>query len=321
MIDRIDELRAVPAQGSRALQMSPASSSARLGGLRTPLRSPMPSPPSTPQLRNRQETALEAFLSQVESIRGGPLRELEQLHQEAKVQHTLALRATTAKNEREALARAESCADRATAAASRACKALQALGAEVRGAPPDSTEATLRKQSFAGVSVMFQNAMNAYFQAQQAFRTEMETKVSRQLRAAFPEATDAAVAAVAAGQSAASAIEDTIRLQQGTGPLSTATALKASRANMDELKELQRSVFQLKQTFLGFQSLVDSQGEVIDDIERHMATTRDRTRQAQEELERAHASRRACRARWIVTLCILVIAGAIALVAYEELRH
>lgn len=315
MIDRMGELRAAAAAGRPGVSRG---NSGRLNGMMSPLRSPLPSPPSTPQWnRKGRDAKLQAFLSQLDSIRQGPLHELESERLEAQALHALALRATTARQERDALARAESCAQRTTAAASRACKALQALASEVSAAPPDSTEASLRRQSFAGVSVMFQNALNAYFQAQQIFRDEMEAKVLRQLRAAFPEASDAAVAAVAAGQSAASAIQDTMQMQQGTGALSTATALKATRANLDELKELERSVLQLNHMFLRFQSLVDSQGQVIDNIERHMTNTRDLTRRAQEQLELAHASRRACRYRWISTLLILAIVCIIIFVVLE----
>jgi len=246
------------------------------------------------------------------------LHELEALLLEAKALHSHALQATTARAEQEALSRAESCAERASAAASRTCRALTALAGEASaGAGGGATEVNLRRQSFAGVSVLFQNALNSYFQAQQAFRTEMEAKVSRQLRAAFPEADDAAVAAVAEGQlSAASTIQDASRSQPGTGPLSTAMALQMSRDKCDELERLARAARELQQAFLDVESLVDSQGEVIDDIGRHIESTRNKTNEAREQLLQASRSRRCCRWRWcaIITLVLIVVLLLVILV-------
>jgi len=291
----------------------------------------MPSPPSTPaqrQLRwsrSRQRDSLQAFLAKLESVRRDPLHELEALLLEAKAVHLHALQATTARAEKEALHRAESCAERASAAAARTCRALQDLTSEVdalSGETDSATERRLRRQSFAGVSVLFQNSLNAYFQAQQEFRAEMEAKVSRQLRAAFPEADDAAVAAVAAGHhSAASAIQDTVRLQPGSSPLSGAMALQATRERCDELESLAKAARELRQAFLDVESLVHAQGDFIDDIEGHVSATRVQTKSAQEQLELANASRRACRCRWCALLIIFLSVAVIFILVIWEQRH
>eukprot|EP00442_Polarella_glacialis_P015927 CAMPEP_0115142640 /NCGR_PEP_ID=MMETSP0227-20121206/60277_1 /TAXON_ID=89957 /ORGANISM="Polarella glacialis, Strain CCMP 1383" /LENGTH=89 /DNA_ID=CAMNT_0002551279 /DNA_START=1 /DNA_END=267 /DNA_ORIENTATION=- len=76
-----------------------------------------------------------------------------------------------------------------------------------------------------------------------------------------------------------------MRLQAGSGPLSTATALQATREKCDELASLARAARELRQAFLDVENLVDSQGEVLDDIASHVAATRDRTKAVQEQLE------------------------------------
>jgi len=280
------------------------------------------SPPSSPLLdkgstsRGKlQDCALQQFLTELEDVRQGPLRELESTLVEVKVLHGKALHGTTAAAEKETLARVESCAERASAAAQRACTSLQALANEVDCAP-SATEANLRRQSFAGVSALFQNALNAYYQAQQGFRQEMQAKVSRQLRAAFPEADDAAVAAVAAGgqSSAAAAIQDTLRLQPGSSNLSISLALQAGQDRCDELERLARAARDLRQRFVDVEVQIWSQGEVLTNIEHHVGATRHRTQAAREQLQLAVASQTACRVRWCIIVIILAAILAIFIV-------
>eukprot|EP00438_Fugacium_kawagutii_P000242 Skav212287 [mRNA] locus=scaffold732:431610:436260:- [translate_table: standard] len=72
----------------------------------------------------------------------------------------------------------------------RTSQMLRDLAAEPSSS--SGSEGALRRQALAGVSVLFQNALNSYFQAQVSFRQEMESKVSRQLKAAFPQAEESA---------------------------------------------------------------------------------------------------------------------------------
>jgi len=241
----------------------------------------------------------------LESVRLGPLQELEGSLAEAQTLHLAALSATTAKGEKDALLKAEACAERASAAASRTCSELKSMAPE-----PGATgsEAALRRQAFAGVSVLFQNALNSYFQAQMRFRQEMEDKVSRQLRAAFPEADDTVVEAVAAGRaSAASTIQDAILRQSGTAPLTTASALQATREKCDELANLARAARDLSQVFVDVESLVNSQGEILNDIGSHVASTREQVKRGHEVLLQASRARSACRWRWTALILILIV--------------
>jgi len=285
------------------LSVSPAQ-----GHARNPLLS------GSGQKHRHRETPLEAFVNKLDGIKQGPLRDLEFILRDAKDLHDKALRATTAKAERESVAKAESFAQRASATAAKTCQALQGLAAESRLGAPGSSEAALRRQSFAGATVLFQRTLSAYFQAQTIFKEQMQAKMSRQLRAAFPDADKLTVDAVAAGQaSAASAIQATVRLQAGTGPLSSATALQATR-ELDELASLDRAAMQLAKAFQDVETMVNAQQEVFDDIARHLSTTRDQVQLATEHLRLASASRMACRYRWCWLTVILVIALIVILV-------
>jgi len=173
-------------------------------------------------------------------------------------------------------------------------------------------ETSLRKQAFSGVSVILKNAINAYFEMQQAFRAEMEAKASRQLRAAFPDANDVAVAAMASRQpSSASAIQQSVQVHPGVSPLRTVTALQVTQGANDEVANLARAARDLRQAFLDIQSLIETQGSAVDDISRHVAETRLRTRRAREQLELAHASRRTACKCYCGLAVFLILIGAL----------
>eukprot|EP00929_Paragymnodinium_shiwhaense_P087215 TRINITY_DN47474_c0_g2_i1.p1 TRINITY_DN47474_c0_g2~~TRINITY_DN47474_c0_g2_i1.p1 ORF type:complete len:371 (-),score=94.79 TRINITY_DN47474_c0_g2_i1:228-1340(-) len=258
-----------------------------------------------------EDTPLQRFLGKIEAIRSGPLKDLEVLLDESQELYPRALRAVSATQERDIVSQVERKAEQASAAAARTCQALQELSGEVNAKDASApSEASLRRQSFAGVTVLFQNALSAYFQAQSAFRQEMETKVSRQLRVAFPEADEAMVRAVVAGrQSAATAIQETLLLQPGTGPLRSSMALEVARERCDELEKLVKVATDLRQAFANVELLVTAQGEVIDDIGRHVAATRDQTKAARDYLELAHAQNE--RVRW--RRCCVIAAAVIVL--------
>jgi len=310
MIDRLSDLQSMAASSAASSAGAAPQSPGTLGGgllgrrwstlgsPRSPLRRPQP----------QEDTRLQVFLARLDEITRGPLHELEAQLLEARALHPHALNATTPRAEQEALARAEACAECASSAASRACEALSALAEEARSGAGNDTEASLRRQSYSGVSVLLQSALNSYFQEQQTFRTQMEAKVNRQLRAAFPGADDTDLAAVAQGQSAASAIQETVRQQPGLGPLDSAMALQMSRERRDELAKFARAARELLQVARDVKSLADLQGEVIDDIGVHVEAQRTRTTEVREDLEFTIASR-ARRRRWygFCTLAILIL--------------
>lgn len=261
---------------------------------------------------------LKAFLERLEAVQWGPLRELKTRLSEAQVLYERALNATHERAEREAEKKVESCARAASAAASQICQCLKELappvsedGIEIGDSVGSGTEANLRRQCFARVSLDFQTSLNEHFQAHQDFKVKMQAKVSRQLRAAFPEADAEALAAVAAGQrSAAGAIQDSVLMQPGSGPLSMATALQATWEHCDELASLARAAEELLQAFRFAESLVQSQGDVITDIEAHLALTRRRIGAGREALVLATRARRACRCRYWA--CVAILVGAVA---------
>lgn len=338
MINRLGEL-----QNAATVTQAGQSSSSGARGFRSSLASlmsPVPSRRSSSQAarasqgspllgrRSPSQAAaassddpLQRFISRLEEVRQGPMRELEAELVKCESLHANALHATIATAEKEALAKVELCAERASTAAQRICTALQALAAEV-DACMDKTEARIRKLQLTRVSALFQDVLNTYYQAQQSFRREMEAKVSRQLRVAFPEADDVAVAAVAAHSSAASVIQGGMRSSpSGASNPSIALALLAAREKCDELECLATAARELRQRFVDVEIHIMAQGEAIDDIGQHVDATRTRTQAVIEELERANALNSATRCRcFALSLILIGILVVALLMAFHSKR-
>lgn len=271
--------------------------------------------PSSPAVSGRKlshenASLLETqnFLAIIEAIRKGPLHELDRLLVEAKSLQVKVLQATTPTVEKEALKRVETTYEKAGRAAQRATEALQELSSESSIAT--SSQADLRRQSLTGTSSKLQQAVRAQMQAQQEFREALEGKRSRLLRAAFPDASQQAVDAIAArSRSAASAIQDTVTLQPGSGDtLRTATAMMATHEDLSGLQELARSARMLKQAFEQAELMVSTQGEIFNDIESQVNTALRQTQQANEQLALTTQAQKSCRRRSFgIVGCVLVV--------------
>jgi len=235
--------------------------------------------------------------------------------QQVKAFHANALRATEKAQEKDALSRVEFCAERTFAAAQKTCTALQAFATEVEECK-DRTEARIRKLQLSRVTALFQDALTTYHHVQQSFRSEMEKKVSRQLKVAFPGADENAIAAVTAGQqSAASAIQDTICLQSGAdSKLSITLALQATQDKCDELERLARAAKELRQRFVDVEAAVLAQGEVVDDICQHVESTRMQTEAVCDQLETVRRRRAKCRWRSFMSVLLLVVGLIVILI-------
>lgn len=260
----------------------------------------------SPQMpRQQRARQLQAFLEELQGISIGPLSELEGRLIEAKALHAHALRVTSAQAEREALTRVESCAKLASMAASLANRRLQKLAGEVNDASAGTTEANLRRQSFTGECARYQSLVHRLFQAQQAFKLEMEAKVRRNFRSSEHD-TDVVAAALAANSPSSTAQGFGSGSAAGGNTRTTATALEAMEVNNEELALLARAADELRQAFLDVESLVSVQGERLDDIEAALSRTQFRTHGAQEQLVLATEARRKCQYWWCVLATTMV---------------
>merc|ERR1712217_2766 len=95
--------------------------------------------------------------------------------------------------------------------------------------------------------------------------------------------------------------------------------LQTTREKCEELGELAKSAEQLKVAFMDMECLVDAQGDVIDEIGRHVAAGRAETERAAEQLRRADSSQRwHCGCRAIVIGVLLLVIALLLLLGRTE---
>mmetsp|Transcript_11875 Transcript_11875/g.27383 ORF Transcript_11875/g.27383 Transcript_11875/m.27383 type:complete len:149 (+) Transcript_11875:3-449(+) len=107
--------------------------------------------------------------------------------------------------------------------------------------------------------------------------------------------------------------------QSGNAPLSTANALQATREKCDELANLARAARDLSQVFVDVESLVNSQGEILNDIGSHVASTREQVKRGHDQLLQASRARSACCWRWAALILILVIIALVLFLIFDHI--
>lgn len=153
---------------------------------------------------------------------------------------------------------------------------------------------------------------------QDKHRDDVETALARRLRAANPAASDAAIAdAVRTGNVAAvmdasptlAALEpaEQHRLRAGLEDLSARNA---------DLQKVEASIVALHQMFVDMQLLVQTQGELLDNIEYNVAETVQQTEAAHVELVQARAHQKSAGKK---KCCIIVLVIAILAVVLVPL--
>lgn len=309
MIDRLSELRAAAAM---------TSGTSAAGGQRRSRRISWLWKSSDAELeRHVDPNSLEAFLSRVEEVKTGPIVTVEAGLGVASELQEQALQAATAEAEREALKALETRSTEISTAGAAARAGLQALEQSLQSGNPQSADASIRANAVRALNERLRTAVSNHFTAQQSFREAMEAKVARQVRLAFPGASDHDIAEVIAGRTSASAVIAECQ-EQDIGSLRA--ALEATQDRCDDIQRLYENARDLRQMFNDLYIMVDHSGRVLDSIERQVASAKYETEGAVAELTNARRHRCESRRRCcIVGVLLLVILAILALIFINHL--
>lgn len=83
----------------------------------------------------------------------------------------------------------------------------------------------------------------------------------------------------------------------------------------DAVRELERKLLELQQIFLNMAVLVDSQGNMLDNIESQVSSAVDNVQSGNTALQRAKSLQKSSRKRMCIAILILLIIVAIIVVA------
>eukprot|EP00914_Ancora_sagittata_P014141 GHVO01027630.1.p1 GENE.GHVO01027630.1~~GHVO01027630.1.p1 ORF type:complete len:339 (-),score=47.18 GHVO01027630.1:180-1196(-) len=175
---------------------------------------------------------------------------------------------------------------------------------------PGSSEVKIRNNLHAALTRKFGEVIIEYQSVQTNIKQDVKGKVTRQVKIVYPEASEDELQNLVDGGDAQQIIRESIM----GGHESMKNAVSDIQDKYRDIRRLEASVAELHQMFVDLATLVDSQGELLDQIQFSVNSAKDYTEKADKELVQAKkyqasAQRRLC---WI-SVCLVILALCIML--------
>ncbi|XP_053091578.1 syntaxin 3b isoform X3 [Pangasianodon hypophthalmus] len=172
-----------------------------------------------------------------------------------------------------------------------------------------SADMRIRKSQHAVLSRKFVDVMTKYNEAQVDFRDKSKGRIQRQLEITGKVTTDEELEEMLEGGNAAvftaGIIDSGISKQ----------ALSEIESRHKDIVRLESSIKELHDMFLDIAMLVESQGDIIDNIEANVSKTVDHVAVAKIETKKAVRYQSKARKKVVIIVCVvLVLLGIIALI-------
>ncbi|CEM09079.1 unnamed protein product [Vitrella brassicaformis CCMP3155] len=312
MNDRLNDLR----QMAKRQQQQTTSSSASLPSSASSSMRDLFTSPTSDGLAGGAVGSTDDFFKQVTTIKS----ELGQFHSISDRVRALkghALAANSSAKERAVSQQLNSLLSEASQQSVSIRRLLEAMRLEneaVREAQPHSSETRIRINLYQNLTRKFRSHLADHQQAQSEYQRDVRAKVIRQVRLAYPEATDREIEALMEAdggvQSASAAIRGRI-----SGGHETAQAaideLQDLQDTYNDLQKLQRSVGDIQRLYTDLAAYVETQGDLIDQIEHNVSSAKDYTDDATQELITARKFQNAVTKRFVCMIILFLILGLI----------
>jgi len=154
----------------------------------------------------------------------------------------------------------------------------------------------------------FIDEMKLYQAAQQKYKTDIQRKLKRQVKVVKPDATDEEVEEIMKSEGGRDALYKQTILAGGVNEeIRTVTAKVAGK--YQDVKALESSVAELHQMFLDFALLVETQGELLNNIEHQVRTAADHIDEANKDVVESIEFQKKIRKKqmWILLIVIVLI--------------
>ncbi|GBG27200.1 Syntaxin [Hondaea fermentalgiana] len=185
---------------------------------------------------------------------------------------------------------------------------LTAMKAETDSLEKKSTapasELRIRKNMYNSTTQNFVNAVRAFQQAQQTYKNKMKEKSARQIRYVKPDATYEEIDAVMKSGDP-NAVYRAAILNQGNDAV--AQTFMDVQAKYQDVLRLEESVRALHQMFQDLALLVETQGEMLDQIEISVNQTVEHVDKGKQELKKALKARKSIRKKYFILAIIVII--------------
>lgn len=188
-------------------------------------------------------------------------------------------------------------------------KAMDVENKEYARRNEGSSEARIRSNMHGTLTRKFVDLMAEYQELQTKYKNKYRERVERQYRIVKPHATKEEIDAEFDNKGEQTEIF-TQQILQGPGHAAARNALADIQERHKDITQLETSIQELHQLFLDMSVLVESQGELLDQIEYTVAQSVNYTGKAVEELRTANQYQKKVRKKMccvIVTVIIVIV--------------
>ena len=176
-----------------------------------------------------------------------------------------------------------------------------------------SSEARIRSNMHGTLTRKFVDLMAEYQELQTKYKNKYREKVERQYRIVKPHATKEEIdQAFDSGNQQPELF--TQQILQGPGHAAARSALADIQERHKDITRLETSIAELHQLFLDMSVLVESQGELLDQIEYTVGQSVNYTGKAVEELRTANKYQKKTRRKMCCIICVILVVLAVVLI-------
>jgi len=169
-----------------------------------------------------------------------------------------------------------------------------------------ASEARIRSNMHGTLTRKFVDLMAEYQELQTKYKNKYRERVERQYKIVKPHASkDEIDAAFDSGDSQDNVF--TQQILQGPGHAAARSALADIQERHKDITRLETSIQELHQLFLDMSVLVESQGELLDQIEYTVSQSVNFTGKAVEELRTANQYQKRVRKKMCCIICVILI--------------
>lgn len=181
-------------------------------------------------------------------------------------------------------------------------KLMQKETDEIGQQDPDSAEHRIRTTQHSMLFARFREVMNDYQLTQADYRDRCKARIVRQLEITGNVKSDDEIEyMIESGNPAIFNSEIVMETQQAK------QSLAEIQARHNDILKLEKSIMELRDLFLEIATLVETQGELVNRIETHVAAAKEAVDKGGAEVTQAMAYRSKARIKKLICLAILVI--------------
>lgn len=182
--------------------------------------------------------------------------------------------------------------------------------------PNRPSELRIRENLTNTLTRKFVEVMKDYQNAQQQLKQDIKKKVTRHFRIVDPEVTTEQIDELISGGGGSGELFKKAILQGGADE-SLTNAFNVAKDKYHEVMVLERSVAELNQMFVDFATLIEQQGEMLDQIEYQVQHASDYIDEANVQMVQAVELQKSLRYKQCICFVIfLLIVGALAGIVY-----